>query len=90
MARNGRHMPEPDPMWIALGFVIWALARALGGRRRDIFIDALSELSGDQQAAHRVVSMHATNGRKRAFTQSVQVAESYIARIVAELRAAGG
>ena len=89
MARSANHMPEPDAIWIALGFVIWAVARAMGGRRRDLFIDALAELVGDQETRRRVVSLHTTNGRKRAFTRSVQVAETYVARIVAELRAAG-
>ena len=90
MAQNGNRMPDPDAVWIALGMVIWAIALALGGRRRGAFIAALAALTEDQDARRQVVSIHTTNGRKRAFTQSVQVAATYLARIVAELRAARG
>lgn len=88
MATNGNHAPKPEPVWIALAFVIWATAAALGPQRRERFIKTLSDLAESEEARRRVISINATNGRRRQFTQSVQAAVRFTQRIVAELRAA--
>lgn len=88
MTTNGNHVPKPEPVWIALAFVIWAIALALGPQRRTRFIEALSELAENEEARRRVISINATNGRRRQVTASVQVAVRFARRIVAELRAA--
>jgi hypothetical protein len=88
MAREPNHMPPPEPIWVALGLAIWAVAIALGDRRRGLFIDALERVASDQVAKRRIVAVHQPDGRRRAVTASVQVAASYVTRIVAQLRAA--
>jgi hypothetical protein len=88
MATNGNHLPRPEAIWIALAFVVWAVAAALGAQRRARFIDALAAVTQNEDARRRVVAINSTNGRRRAVTANVQVAVTYVSRIVAELRAA--
>jgi hypothetical protein len=89
MAETDDHMPPPDPVWLTLGILIFAIAAALGPTRSAAFIAALDEQAAGQASRRRVIAIHATDGRRRAVTRSVQVAATFVARIVAELRATG-
>jgi hypothetical protein len=84
---ENKQMPPPDPIWIALGIVIWALAEALGEKRRPQFIAALERIAADHSARGKIVSLH-INGRRRSVAASAKVASNYITRIVGEMRAA--
>lgn len=85
---NGNGLPKPEPVWVALSLIVWAVAAALSAQQRSRFIDTLDSLAKDQEARRQVVAINVTNGRRRALTQSVQVAARFIERIVVELRAA--
>jgi hypothetical protein len=88
MASNGtNHRPKPEPVWIALGIVVWAVAVALGPKRRQAFIDTLAELTDDHAARRRVIGFEPPQSRSRALSQSVLVAAAWLQRLIGDLKA---
>lgn len=83
--RNG--MPRPEPIWIALGMVAWAVARALSAERRDRFIDALQMTAAEHEQARRVVAFGPSDGGRRDMRRHARVAGAWVSRLAAELRA---
>lgn len=88
MRANGNHTPKPEACWLALGLVVWAIAIALGRRRRADFIDALERVAHHQEGKSRVVGFGPPNARRGRLTQASLVATAWALRLVADLRAA--
>lgn len=74
MAGSTGDMPRPTAIWIALAIVTWATATALGPTRRARFVAALERLAGEHAA--------------RDAGRPVNLAATWIGRMVSELRAA--
>jgi hypothetical protein len=81
------HMPRPEPIWVALSILIWALAETLGPTRRARLLGAMARYCEADELRRRVTALHLRNGRRRAVSQSAQVACAWITRIVVELGA---
>lgn len=86
MANGTNHRPKPDPQWVALGIVVWAVAVALGSKRRKVFIEALDELTDDHATRRRVIGFDPPQARSRALSQSVLVAAAWLNRLVTDLK----
>jgi hypothetical protein len=85
---NGNGMPPADAVWLALGIVIWAMARALGERRRALFIDALEALASDINALRRIIAPLGERHHLTQMPQAQRIAGEWLRRIVVQLRAA--
>jgi hypothetical protein len=82
--RNGNGMPRPEPIWIALGIVIFAIAEALEDGRGRRFLDALERRADEHRASPRVVPLVG----QRPTSQASQQASAWVAKIAQELRSA--
>lgn len=91
MRPNGsNHFPKPEPVWVVLGIVVWAVAVALGPKRRRVFIDTLDELTAEHAARGRVVAFGTHSARSRALSSSARTGAAYLQRLIAALRTALG
>lgn len=86
MANGTNHLPKPDPVWVALGIIVAAIAAALGPTRRARFFDAMEELSVEHETRAHVLVF--TRNHRRDLPRSAKVASHWLNRLVVELRAA--
>jgi hypothetical protein len=80
--RNGNGMPRPEPIWIALGIVIFAIAEALEDGRGRRFLDALERRADEHQTTPTVIPF----GARRPSSQAAQMAAIWVSRVAQELR----
>lgn len=85
MSQHWNHMPKPEPIWIALGIVVAAIAAALGAKRRRVFFAALRELVHQHESRERVVSFTAARSQTRAMSQAIRGGAAWLSRLIEEL-----
>lgn len=85
MSQNGNGLPKPEPLWIALGIVVAAMAESLSPRRRALFFAALRTLTDEHEARSRVVVFGSARNHRRDLPQSVRVAIAWLRRLIVEL-----
>lgn len=88
MANHSNHFPKPEPALVALGIVVWAMAIALGAKRRRVFIEALEDLTAEHAARGRVIAFGTHSARSRALSHGGRVAAAYLQRLTVSLRSA--
>lgn len=83
---GGNHLPAPTAIWIALAVIAFAVAVALGSRRRIRFIEAIEKLVAEHEARTRVVGFGRPQARSAAMTRAIRPAAAWLHRLAAELR----
>ena len=88
MTNGGNHLPKPEAIWVALAIVVWAIAAALGPRRRAGFIDAMAAATAQHEARERVLAFGRNGAHSREMSRSVRAATAWLRRLEAALRTA--
>lgn len=81
-------LPPPEPIWVALALVTWALASALAPTVRVRFVRNLERLCDESEARRHVVAIETQPRAVGPLWVANIVALTWLRRLIAELRAA--
>lgn len=85
MSNNGNGIPKPEPVWIALGIVVAALATALGAQRRRVFFDALRTMVEQHENRSNVAVFGSLRFNGRNMSQAIRGGVAWLKRLIVEL-----
>lgn len=87
---NGNGMPKLEPIWLALGDVTWAMATALSPTVRTRFIEALERLADAHENKQQLAAFDIFSLSRRDRARAMRVANTFIRRLIVDLKAARG
>lgn len=89
MSQPSNHMPKPEPVWIALGIVVAAVAVTLsvmlGERATRVFFDAMRQMIAAHENRERVVVFGATGRNGRTMSNAIRGGVAWLKRLIVEL-----
>lgn len=79
---NGNGMPKLEPIWLALGIVVWAIASAMAAPMRARFIKALETIIKEHEDRRRIVAFDRRSLGKREVSRIIRVAIVFLRRLL--------